>query len=61
MKIQDSNPSCVDCGQDVIMDRLISVTARPKFSGSGFYETDYKSNSNKSLDKTSDSKDKTNE
>ena len=40
------------------MDRIISMTNRPKFSGSGFYETDYKK---KLLEKSSDSKGKKNE
>ena len=57
----DSNPSC-DCSEDnVVMDRLIPMTGRPKFSGSGFYETDYKKHSKKSLKKTNDSKGKKNE
>ncbi len=60
-KVQDANPICHECGEDAVMDRLMSLTGRPKFSGSGFYETDYKSNSKKSLDKSNVSKDKKNE
>ncbi len=61
MKIKEPNPFCNACGKSVMMDRLVSATGRPKFRGAGFYETDYKKNSNKSLDKASDSKDKKNE
>jgi len=59
---QDSSPLCFDCCKDgILMNRLVSITARPQFSGSGFYETDYKKNLKKPLDKASGSKDKKNE
>ena len=37
-----SNPFCDNSNNKEKMDRLISATGRPKFAGSGFYETDYK-------------------
>jgi predicted nucleic acid-binding Zn ribbon protein len=43
------------------MTRLVPQTGRPKFSGSGFYETDYKKSSKKPLEKANGSKDKKNE
>ena len=39
---KDSNPVCDCTKKTVSMIRLMPMTARPKFSGSGFYETDYK-------------------
>ena len=58
----DSNPLCFDCCEDgVLMNRLIPITGRPQFSGSGFYETDYKKNSKKSLEEANGSKDKKND
>lgn len=33
--------SCKNCG-DTSASRIMSTTAKPKFNGSGFYETDYK-------------------
>ena len=59
--VQDISPICDECGQGTVMDRLMSLTGKPKFSGSGFYETDYKNNSKKTLDKSNVSKDKKNE
>ena len=59
---EDSNPLCFDCCDDgVLMNRLIPKTGRPQFSGSGFYETDYKKDLKKPLDKANGSKDKKNE
>ena len=53
---EDSNPACNYCQDNIIMDKLISRTGRPKFSGSGFYETDYKK-INEPLEVTNGSKD----
>jgi len=58
---EDSNPVCNCSKNNNMMDKLISITGRPKFSGSGFYETDYKKKSNKSLEVTNGSKDKKND
>ena len=55
---EDSNPYCNCSKNKIIMNRVISMTNRPKFSGSGFYETDYKK---KSLEKSNDSKGEKNE
>ena len=39
---EDSTPQCFECSENgILMGRLIPTTARPQFSGSGFYETDY--------------------
>ncbi len=37
-----SSPLCEKCNAKKVMVRLMSVTGKPKFEGSGFYETDYK-------------------
>ena len=55
-KFGDLNPVCNDCGKDTLMNRMIPKTGRPKFSGSGFYETDYKKNLKKPLEKSNGSK-----
>ena len=57
----DLNPLCNCSDSEILMTRLVPKTGRPKFSGSGFYETDYKKSSKKSLEKANGSKDKKNE
>ena len=54
---QDSNPICNSCDGQNEMKRLISNIGKPKFNGSGFYETDYKTNLKKPLESASGSKD----
>ena len=46
-KINDDAPFCKDCSHPVPrrfvkMERVIGMTGKPQFKGSGFYETDYK-------------------
>ena len=60
-KLEDSNPMCNCIKKGVSMNRLMPMTGKPKFNGSGFYETDYKERLTKSLDKTNGSKDKIND
>ena len=45
--MNDSPPNCKNCTQIVPrryvkMERVFKSTGKPKFKGSGFYETDYK-------------------
>ena len=45
--MNDDAPYCKDCSKPVPrhyvkMERIILLTNRPQFKGSGFYETDYK-------------------
>ena len=46
--MNDSAPICKKCSEaslDIhkpVMEKLISIPAKPKFKGKGFYETDYK-------------------
>ena len=50
------------CGVHIVeMERVYGYIAKPQFKGKGFYETDYKKHSKKSLKKTNDSKGKKNE
>ena len=58
---EDSSPRCNSCDGQIKMHRLVSVIGRPKFNGSGFYETDYKQNLKKPLESTNGSKDKKND
>lgn len=37
---EETTKQCPNCEKDAT--RVIAVTAKPKFVGSGFYETDYK-------------------
>lgn len=46
--------NCPKCGGSV--KRLIGAGSGPIFRGSGFYQTDYKNNSNKSVTKSSEKK-----
>tara|TARA_Y100000814_G_scaffold91161_1_gene62323 strand:- start:423 stop:668 length:246 start_codon:yes stop_codon:yes gene_type:complete len=58
---EDSSPLCSCSSGKFVMERLVSEIGRPKFNGSGFYETDYKQNLKKPLESTSGSKGKKNE
>jgi len=46
----DPIKECIECGGEV--KRLIGTGLRPIFKGSGFYETDYKSNGKSSKKET---------
>ena len=58
--IEDFAPLCNCSKKNIPMNRLMPLTGKPKFSGSGFYETDYKKNK-KSIQKKNGSKDKKND
>ena len=38
--LKEAHVKCTECGGDA--GRVMSVTAPPRFRGSGFYQTDYK-------------------
>tara|TARA_Y100001960_G_C13946644_1_gene481619 strand:+ start:245 stop:481 length:237 start_codon:yes stop_codon:yes gene_type:complete len=59
-KFEDNDPECNICNKGVAMKRLVSITGKPKFCGTGFYETDYKKNKKEPLKKNG-SKDKKND
>ena len=58
---EESNPICNCIKEGVSMNRLMPMTGKPRFNGSGFYETDYKQKLTKPLDKANGSKDKKND
>ena len=58
-KFDESNPVCNCIEKGVSMNRLMPMIGKPKFNGSGFYETDYKQKANKPV--SDGSKDKKNE
>ena len=58
-KFDEPNPVCNCITEGASMNRLMPMTGKPKFNGSGFYVTDYKEKTNKPVN--NGSKDKKNE